>query len=138
MSSSYGPIIRFKQLTRNIQNGFWQYYIRNGRSRAESRIRCACVVLVQSANTSNHEQRRGERGADFPVGFCWLLSVWLIFTRLEIKCTSAMCESLGRGSQILVAGVFDRIRFSRVPTCDVWSRQHRLQLSGKIAVHEAL
>src|SRR5262249_17623813 len=99
MSSSYGPIIRFKQLTRNIQNGFWQYYIREGRSRVEMRSRCPCVVLVLSADSSNHRQRRAERGADFLLVFGdgWRFDPTA--TRLEIKCTSASLSSPGRDLQ---------------------------------------
>ena len=105
MSSSYGPIIHFKQLTRNIQNGFWQYYIRKGRSQAESRIRCACFMPVLSADSSNHRQRRAERGADFLLVFAngWRFDPTA--TRLEIKCTSASLSSPSRISNPHVGAI---------------------------------
>src|SRR5215467_4924863 len=92
------PIIRFKQLIRNIQNGFWQCYIRKG-SRVEMRSRCPCVVLVLSADSSNHRQRRAERGADFLLVFAngWRFDPTA--TRLEIKCTPLSLSSPGRDLQ---------------------------------------
>ena len=61
-------------------------------------MRCACFVLVLSTETSNHGQEERERGAS--VGFCWLLSVSLIVTRLEIKFTGRYA---GRG--VALAGL---------------------------------
>src|SRR5262245_43929880 len=105
MSSSYGPIVRFKQLTRNMQNGFWQYYIRKGRSRVETRSRCPCVVLVLSADSSTHRQRRAERGADFLLGFAngWRFDPTA--TRFEIKCTPLSLSSPSRISNPHVGAI---------------------------------
>jgi len=48
--------------------------IGKGRLQGESRSGCASFVLVQSANTDNHQQEKGTEALS-AVGFCWRMSV---------------------------------------------------------------
>src|SRR5262245_13789128 len=48
-------------------------------------MRCACFVLILSANTSSHGQRRGERAADFLLVFAAVCRSAPTTTRLGIK-----------------------------------------------------